>query len=105
MFRKVQLRVLLFAMETLEKHPLFTRLCLRPIANAPFLSRRLMVLVRAFMGSTAFEIHDVDLEGGRIGIGGVNEIIFGAKIAEQLHAREVACRAMGAPKCVFEIER
>ncbi|MBU1671983.1 MAG: 4-vinyl reductase [Actinobacteria bacterium] len=85
MMRRVELRILLFAMEFLERHPLVVRL-LRPLSRLPFVSRRLMVLPRAFMGSTAFEIHDVDLERGRIGIGGVEEIMFGAKVVEQMHA-------------------
>ncbi len=104
MFRRVQFKTLLFAMETLEKHPLLTRFCLRPISNAPFLAKRLMVLPRAFMGSTAFEIHDVDLAGGRIGIGGVNEIIFGAKIVEQLHrSLESRLGEEGAKEALYEI--
>jgi hypothetical protein len=37
------------------------------------------------MGATAFEMHDVDLERGRIGVGGVEEIMFGSKVVEQLH--------------------
>ena len=85
MFRKLQLRVLLFGMESLEKHPRFTRLVLRPASRLPLVSKRMMVLPRAFIGDTAFEIHDVDPQRGRIGIGGVEEIIFGAKIIEQLH--------------------
>ncbi len=85
MLKKVQLGVLLSAMEFLEAHPLLVRIFLRPVSRLPLLSRKLMVLPRAFMGSTAFEIHDVDLARGRIGIGGVEEIMFGAKIAEQLH--------------------
>jgi hypothetical protein len=43
-------------MESLEKHPLLVRFLLRPLSRAPFLSKRLMVLPRAYMGSTAFEI-------------------------------------------------
>jgi len=85
MFKTIQLKTLLTAMEFLENHPLLVRFFLRPIAKSPFLSRRLMVLFRAYMGATAFEIHDVDLDRGRIGIGGVEEIVFGAKIIEQLH--------------------
>ena len=85
MLKTVQLKVLLSAMESLEKHPLLVRFLLRPLSRAPFLSKRLMVLPRAYMGSTAFEMHDVDLERGRIGIGGVEEILFGSKVVEQLH--------------------
>jgi predicted hydrocarbon binding protein len=85
MLKKIQLKVLLSGMEFLEAHPLLVRLFLRPFSRLPLLSKKLMVLSRAVMGSTAFEIHDVDLECGRIGIGGVDEIMFGAKIAEQLH--------------------
>jgi hypothetical protein len=84
-FRKMQLKVLLFGMESPEKHPFFTRFVLRPVSRLPLLSKRMMVLPRALLGDTAFEIHDVDLERGRIGIGGVEEIIFGSKIIEQLH--------------------
>lgn len=65
MLKTVQLKVLLSVMESLEKHPLPVRFLLRPLSRAPFLSKRLMVLPRAYMGSTAFEIHDVDPERGR----------------------------------------
>ncbi|MHB8895767.1 MAG: V4R domain-containing protein [Candidatus Geothermincolia bacterium] len=85
MNRKIQVRALLYGMELLERHPLFVRVCLRPVARIPFVARRLMVLPRAFMGQTAFEIHDVDLKRGRIGIGGVEEIMFGSKVVEQMH--------------------
>ena len=64
------MKVLLSGMEFLEAHPRLVRLFLRPVSRLPLLSQKLMVLPRAFMGSTAFEIHDVDLERGRIGIGG-----------------------------------
>jgi uncharacterized protein len=83
--KKIQVRVLLFGMEFLERHPVFVRAVLRPVSRIGFISRRLMVLPRAFMGQTAFEIHDVDLGRGRIGIGGVEEIMFGSKVVEQLH--------------------
>jgi predicted hydrocarbon binding protein len=85
MFKKAQLKVLLSGMEFMEEHPLFVRFFLRPLSRTPFLSRKLMVLFKAFMGSTAFEMHYVDLERGRIGIGGVEEILFGSKVIEQLH--------------------
>lgn len=80
-----KLKTTLSAMEFLEGHPLLVRLLLRPLTRLPFVARRLMVLPRAFAGATAFEIHDVDLERGRIGIGGVEEIMFGSKVVEQLH--------------------
>ncbi|MDY6796613.1 MAG: 4-vinyl reductase [Actinomycetota bacterium] len=93
MFREIQLKVLLSGFDFLDMHPLLTRFVLRPISRAPFLRKRLMVLPRAFMGGTAFEIHDVDLEKGRIGISGVEEIMFGSKVVEQLH--EVLGRRFG----------
>jgi len=82
---KIQMRILTRLMEFLGRHPLMAKIFLRPIANAPFISKRLMVLSRAFMGATAFEIHDVDMENGRIGIGGVEEIMTGSKIIYLLH--------------------
>jgi hypothetical protein len=85
MIKKAQLKVLLSGMEFLEKHPGFVRFFLRPLSRAPFISKRLMVLFKAFAGNTAFEMHYVDLERGRIGIGGVEEILFGSKVIEQLH--------------------
>ncbi|MDP8224614.1 MAG: 4-vinyl reductase [Candidatus Lernaella stagnicola] len=80
----------------LERHPLLVRILLRPLANAPWLSRKLPVLFRAFMGATAFEIHDVDKTGGRIGIGGVQEIMAGSKIIHLLHTTLAA--SMGPEK-------
>ncbi|MDI6830296.1 MAG: 4-vinyl reductase [Actinomycetota bacterium] len=44
-----------------------------------------MVLFKAFLGYGALEMHDVDRERRRIGIGGVEEILFGAKVIEQMH--------------------
>jgi len=82
---KRTVRVLLAGMDLLERLRAPARLLLRPIANAPFLARRLGVLVRAFLGATAFDLHDVDLERGRIGIGGVEEILAGSRIIELLH--------------------
>lgn len=83
--RNMQISVLLPVMELLEKHSGLTNFFLRPLANLPLVSQRMPVLLRAFMGATAFEIHDVDLKRGRIGIGGVEEIMAGAKIIELLH--------------------
>ncbi|RJP27715.1 MAG: 4-vinyl reductase [Actinobacteria bacterium] len=80
---KVRLAVIL--LDLLARHPLFVRIFLRPLANAPFFSRKLNVMFRAFMGSTAFEIHDVDVENGRIGIGGVDEMLFGSEFIHILH--------------------
>lgn len=71
--------------ETLDRHPRLARALFAPLANAPLLGRRLPVLVRAFLGATAFEIHDVDLAHGRIGIGGVDEVIFSSKFLEAFH--------------------
>ena len=102
-------------MEFLGRHPVFTRTFLRPIANAPFLSKRLLVLPRAFMGATAFEIHDVDMENGRIGIGGVEEIMAGAKIIHLLHTvlverlgeeeKNKALYEMGMSLCKWEVSQ
>jgi len=83
--KALQVRLLVEAMEWLENHPLFVKVFLRPVANAPLLSGRLKVMVRAAMGATAFEVHDVNLETGRIGIGGVEEIMAGSKIIHLLH--------------------
>jgi uncharacterized protein len=83
--KRFKIQVLLAIMATLERHPVMVKLLLKPIANAPFLSKRLPVLIRAFMGATAFEIHVADLKNGRIGIGGVEEIMAGAVIIKLLH--------------------
>lgn len=84
-------RVLSEVMSTLDRHPRLSRLLLRPIASVPRLSDALKVLPRAFMGASAFEIHDVDVEAGRIGIGGVDEVIFSSKFVELFH-RELAAK-------------
>lgn len=72
-------------MSSLDRHQRISRLFMRPLANAPLLSRRLPVLARATMGSTAFEVHEVDLPKGRISIGGVDEIMFSSKFLELFH--------------------
>ena len=101
---KIQVKVLTWLMEYLERRPFLATKILRPIANAPILSKKLMVLPRAFMGATAFEIHDVDMEKGRIGIGGVEEIMAGSKIIHLLHT--VLAERMGEDeknKALYEI--
>ncbi len=111
--RRLQIRTLTAAMGLLEKHPLAAKLFLRPLANAPFLSDKMMVLPRAYMGATAFEIHDVDQEAGRIGIGGVEEIMAGAKIVHLLHTtlaeqlgekkKNQSLYEMGKALCCWEV--
>ena len=86
-------RVFTRAMELLDAHPRMAKAFLRPVANAPVLSKHLKVLVRAYMGATAFEAHDVDVERGRIGIGGVDEIMWSSRFLELFH--EVLARHMG----------
>jgi predicted hydrocarbon binding protein len=81
----LKVRLLVTLLDFLERHPLFVRIFLRPIANAPLISGRLKVMFRAFMGSTALEIHDVDVANGRIGIGGVDEMLFGSEFIQILH--------------------
>ena len=83
--KRRKIKLLLAGITVLEKLRFLVKIFLKPIANAPFISKRMKVLVRAYMGATAFEIHDVDLKKGRIGIGGVEEILAGSKIIELLH--------------------
>lgn len=83
--KKLQISILLPVMEFLEKNSGWLGHLTRPLANMPLVSRHMPVLLRAFLGATAFEIHDVDLKKGRIGIGGVEEIMAGSKIIELLH--------------------
>ena len=111
--RDIQLEILARAIELTTRYPRLARLLLRPFANAPTLGRRLMVLPRAFMGATAFEIHDVDTKNGRIVIGGVEEIMAGAKIIQLLHAtmteavgeemKREALYRMGQELCRWEV--
>ena len=113
--RNTQLRVLYHAMDFLESHPLLVRTLLRPLVNAPLLSSRLPVLLRAYAGATAFEIHDVDLQQGRIGIGGVEEIMAGSKIIHLLHQtleragtaaeKQQALYDMGVELCTWEVSQ
>jgi len=112
---KFQIRVLTRLMEFLERRPFLITALLRPLANAPFISERLMVLPRAFMGASAFEIHDVDMESGRIGIGGVEEIMAGSKIIHLLHTtlaerlgedeKNRALYEMGERLCKWEVSQ
>ncbi len=111
--KSMQIKALLGTLDFLEKHPVMVRTFLKPVANAPLISKRLMVLFRAYMGATAFEIHDVDLRKGRIGIGGVEEIMAGSKIIELLHAtlgdwlneteKQEALYDMGRQLCTWEV--
>ncbi len=113
--KRLQIRVLTKGMDFLEKHPLLVKALLRPLANAPFISKKMMVLPRAWMGATAFEIHDVDLKNGRIGIGGVEELLFGSRIIGYLHemlaerlGEEEKARVLydlGFKQCVWEVSQ
>ncbi len=92
------------AMEFLEAHPVAAWF-LRPVARSG-LSARLGVLARAYMGASAFDLHDVDVRGGRIGIGGVDEIMFGSKFIGVLH--EVLAEELdeeGKKRALFEAGR
>jgi len=110
---RTQIRVLTVLMEFLERRPFIITALLRPLANAPILSRKLMVLPRAFMGATAFEIHDVDIKKGRISIGDVEEIMTGSKIIHLLHTvlaermgeeeKNKALYEMGMSLCQWEV--
>lgn len=111
--KRLQIKVLLGLMNFLEKYPLLVRIFLRPVTKIPLLSKKMMVLPRAYMGATAFEIHDVDLKNGRIGIGGVEEIMAGAKIIHLLHTtlaghmpeaeKNKALYDMGVALCSWEV--
>jgi predicted hydrocarbon binding protein len=72
-------------MALLDRFPRVTRFFLGRLANGPILSRLLPVLPRTFMGATAFEVHRVDVNTGRISIGGVDEVIFSSKFLEAFH--------------------
>jgi predicted hydrocarbon binding protein len=78
-------KIALAGMSVLDRYPTLARALLRPLANAPLVSRVLPVLARGYLGATAFEIHDVDLARGRIGIGGVDEVIWSSKFLEAFH--------------------
>jgi predicted hydrocarbon binding protein len=79
-----RLKAILALMDFSDAHPRLMK-ALRPVANAPGLSSRLPVMVRAYMGATSFDIHDVDVVKGRYGIGGVDEIMFGSELLRVLH--------------------
>ena len=113
--KRRKIRFLLFIIGFLEKTSVLTKIFLRPLANIPFLSRRMKVLVRAYMGATAFDIHDVDLAKGRIGIGGVEEIMAGSKIIELIHViiadrigdkeKNKALYELGIKLCTWEVSQ
>jgi bacteriochlorophyll 4-vinyl reductase len=93
---RIKVGLLLALIAALEKVPVLVKLFLRPIANAPVISKKMKVLIRAYMGATAFDIHDVDLKNGRIGIGGVEEIMAGSIIIKLLHT--ILAEKMGEEK-------
>jgi len=93
---RIKVRLLLALITALEKVPVLVKLFLKPIANAPVISKKMKVLIRAYMGATAFDIHDVDLKNGRIGIGGVEEIMAGSIIIRLLHT--ILAEKMGEEK-------
>jgi len=78
-------KLLAHLMSVLDRHGPCLWPLLRPIANAPCVARLLPVLPRAWMGATAFELHDVDVRRGRIGIGGVDEIMWSSKFLGLYH--------------------
>jgi uncharacterized protein len=88
----------------LDKHPLLVHKVLRRIANTPGLRRHLKVIVRAFMGATAFDCHLVDVEKGRVYFGGVEEIIMPAEMVKI--QRQVLAEILGeeeAEKAFYEM--
>jgi uncharacterized protein len=113
--KRYQIKAMTLAMEFLEGRPFLITPLLRILANAPYLSKKLGVLPRGFMGATAFEIHDVDMENGRIGVGGVEEIMAGSKIIHLLHTifgermgedeKNEALYEMGTKLCKWEVSQ
>lgn len=87
-----------------RRHPRLTRMLLSWLSRAPLASRLMPVLARASLGATAFELHDVDVIKGRIGIGGVDEVIFSSKFVGLFH--RVLARHVGEEeknKILYEI--
>jgi len=80
----LKVKIALALVEFCERHPLLIK-CMRPVANVPVIKDRVPLLVRAYMGATSFDLHDVDVNMGRIGIGGVDEIMFGSELLWVLH--------------------
>ncbi len=68
-------RLLLPLMDFLDRHPRLVRRFLRPVANAPILRKIIPVVVRAYMGSTAFDCHVVDKKTGWVIFGEVRETL------------------------------
>jgi len=81
----LKVRAAVALMDFSDSHPRLVKYALRPVANLPVLSKRMKVMIRAYMGANSFDIHDVDVERGRIGIGGVDEIMFGSELLRVLH--------------------
>jgi predicted hydrocarbon binding protein len=52
------------------------------------------VVPRSVLGATAFEVHTVDMEKGRISIGGVDEVLTGSKLIQLMHT--VTTKRVGA---------
>ncbi len=75
---RVFIRVVLLLTDFLERHPVMVRVFLRPVANAPVMRDLLPVVVRAFMGASAFDCHVVDRERGWVVFGEVKETIHPA---------------------------
>jgi uncharacterized protein len=88
----------------LGKHPLLVEKVLRRIANLPLSRKYLKVIVRAFMGATAFDCHLVDVEKGRVNFSGVEEIIMPAVMVKI--QRQVLAEILGeeeAEKAFYEM--
>jgi predicted hydrocarbon binding protein len=67
-------------MEASLRHPVLFRRLFRLLTLLP-----LPVVPRSVLGATAFEVHHVDLAKGRIGIGGVDEVLTGSKLIQLMH--------------------
>jgi uncharacterized protein len=79
-----QLRVAVRVLDALEARPRVRRWLGRALTATPW-SRRLPNGVRAFLGQRAFDLHDVDLARGEIGLFGVREVLFSAHWIGLLH--------------------
>lgn len=79
-----QLTVAVRVLDALEARPRLRQWLGRVLTAAPG-SRRLPNSVRAFLGQRAFDLHDVDLVRGEIGLFGVREVLFSAHWIGLLH--------------------
>jgi uncharacterized protein len=71
-----QVKILVRLTDFLEDYPWLVQNVLRHIANAPVVRRYLWIVIRGFMGASAFDCHEVDVTNATVSFSGTKETFY-----------------------------